>query len=40
MINIEEFLIGIYDVGKKAVSWDRLPSCILEETLDIIEKGK
>lgn len=36
MINIEEFLMGIQDVGKKAVSWDRLPSSIIEETLEIM----
>ena len=37
MLSIEEFLIGIEEVGKKAVSWDRFSCSILEQTLEIIQ---
>ena len=35
MLNIEEFLIGIQDVAKKSVTWDRLPSSVLDECMEI-----
>lgn len=35
MLNIEEFLVGMQDVAKKSVTWDRLPSSVLDECMEL-----